>query len=96
MDKYIGLKGIQAAPMTAKDAGKLLGRPIDTSNADAEGNGYLVQYPDGYLSWSPKAQFEKAYFKTEGLTFNQICDVVIEKLAEVYAADPEVNATLID
>lgn len=23
--------------------------------------GYAVQYPDGYLSWSPKATFEQAY-----------------------------------
>ena len=25
--------------------------------------GYKVVYPDGYVSWSPKAQFERAYRK---------------------------------
>jgi len=65
MDKYIGFKMIEAKPMTGEDAAKLLNRFIDASNADAEGNGYLVKYEDGYTSWSPKAQFEKAYTKAE-------------------------------
>lgn len=63
MKKYIGFKMIEAEHMTAKEAGEVLQRSIDTSNADAEGNGYLVKYPDGYTSWSPKAQFEKAYLQ---------------------------------
>lgn len=63
MDKYIGTKIIEAEPMTAKEAGEVLQRPINTSNADSEGNGYLVKYPDGYVSWSPKVQLEKAYLK---------------------------------
>lgn len=32
-------------------------------------DGYRVQYEDGYLSWSPKAVFEKAYRETTGLSF---------------------------
>ena len=31
--------------------------------------GYKVVYEDGYISWSPKAVFEKAYRETSGLTF---------------------------
>lgn len=27
--------------------------------------GYRVKYPDGYVSWSPKATFEKAYRKLD-------------------------------
>lgn len=27
--------------------------------------GYKVVYPDGYVSWSPKSVFEKAYFNLE-------------------------------
>ena len=27
--------------------------------------GYRVKYPDGYVSWSPKETFEKAYRKLE-------------------------------
>lgn len=32
-------------------------------------DGYRVQYEDGYLSWSPKAVFERAYRETTGLSF---------------------------
>lgn len=69
MEKYIGVKIINAMPMSAAEAGIRLQRPIDTSNADEAGNGYLVEYPDGYRSWSPKAQFEEAYHKADGITF---------------------------
>jgi len=69
MEKYIGVKIIHAVPMTGREAAIELQRPIDTTNADEEGNGYLVQYPDGYHSWSPKVQFEEAYRKTDRLTF---------------------------
>ena len=24
-------------------------------------DGYIIKYPDGYISWSPKDVFEKAY-----------------------------------
>lgn len=27
--------------------------------------GYRVKYPDGYVSWSPKETFEKAYRKLD-------------------------------
>lgn len=61
MNKYVGTKIIYATPMNAQRASAVLNRPIDTSNADEEGSGYLVQYKDGYMSWSPKKQFEEAY-----------------------------------
>ena len=61
MKKYIGTKEVSAIPCTAKAAEVTLGRTVDTKNADAEGNGYLVEYKDGYTSWSPKAAFEEAY-----------------------------------
>lgn len=63
MDNYIGVKLIKAEPMTAEKASMWLQRPIDTSNANEYGDGYLVKYSDGYISWSPKEIFEKAYMK---------------------------------
>ena len=69
MDKYIGVKIIEAEPMTAEKASQELDRPLDTSNTNAEGEGYLVVYADGYRSWSPKAIFEEAYRKTDNLSF---------------------------
>ena len=62
--------------MTAQAAGEILRRPIDTTNADAEGNGYLVLYKDGYRSWSPKAQFEEAYRQTTGMTFGMAIEAM--------------------
>ncbi len=31
--------------------------------------GYKVRYPDGYVSWSPKETFEKAYRKLDCIDF---------------------------
>lgn len=48
-----------AEPMTMTEAQKVLGREIKP--ATAEEDGYLVEYKDGYKSWSPKSVFEEAY-----------------------------------
>lgn len=63
MKKYIGTKVIKAEPMTMTEAQKVLGREIKP--ATVEGNGYLVEYKDGYKSWSPKSVFEEAYKPAE-------------------------------
>ena len=39
LTRYLGVKEVFATPMTAQAAGEILNRPIDTTNADAEGNG---------------------------------------------------------
>ena len=76
LKRYLGVKEVFATPMTAQAAGEILNRPIDTTNADAEGNGYLVTYKDGYRSWSPKAQFEEAYRQTTGMTFGMAIEAM--------------------
>lgn len=72
MKTYIGTKIIQAKPMTRLEYYDfrhwLL--PSDENGAD---EGYLVEYMDGgksnvegyagYVSWSPKAQFDAAYIE---------------------------------
>lgn len=75
---YIGTKVISATPMTRAHYNEYRGwqLPADENGAD---EGYLVEYQDGgkpnhplhagYISWSPKEQFEKAYRPTNGLTF---------------------------
>lgn len=52
-----------AEPMTMTEAQKVLGREIRP--ATAEEDGYLVEYKDGYKSWSPKSVFEEAYKPAE-------------------------------
>jgi hypothetical protein len=67
MEKYLGVKLISAEPMDSEDAEKLLNREFETSYQHYLG--YLVEYEDGYKSWSPKEAFEKAYRKIDNLTF---------------------------
>jgi len=59
MEKYLGVKLIEAEPIMLNDAEEHLKKKIQTNNEP----GYLIRYPDGYESWSPKDVFEKAYMK---------------------------------
>jgi hypothetical protein len=63
MTQYTGTKTIKACPMTLGEAEKVLGRSIDTSSVEDRNStpGYLVEYADGYRSWSPKEIFERSY-----------------------------------
>ena len=70
MKMYIGTKVIKAEPMTMKEAQKVLGRKIATLKpVTVEENGYLVEYKNGYKSWSPKDVFEEAYREVGSVNF---------------------------
>lgn len=62
MKKYIGTKQVMATPMTYGEAHK---EGLIRENAYVEEYnerpGYLVEYADGYKSWSPADVFEAAY-----------------------------------
>lgn len=60
MKTYIGTKIIQAEPRTRGAYNELRGW-TPPEGEDQSVDGYVVQHPDGYVSWSPKAQFESAY-----------------------------------
>ena len=60
MQKYIGVKRIEARPMTRGDYNVYRGWQIPANENPAD-EGYLVKYRDGYESWSPKEVFEEAY-----------------------------------
>lgn len=55
MTKFIGIKFVNAEPMTASVA-KEKGYRVENNN----GEGYEVTYEDGYKSWCPKHVFDKA------------------------------------
>lgn len=58
---YLGVKRISAWPMNLGDYNKERGWTIPADEDPAK-EGYMVQYPGGYLiSWSPKEIFEDAY-----------------------------------
>ncbi len=67
MTKYTGTKTVKACPMPLGEAEKVLGRRIETSAVEnrEQTEGYLVEYEDGYRSWSPKEVFDKAYRVSE-------------------------------
>lgn len=70
MKTYTGTKIVKALAMSRQAYNDYRGwqLPVDENGAD---EGYLVEYQDGgkpndsrhagYISWSPKAQFEQAY-----------------------------------
>ena len=78
MKPFIGTKMILARPMGRGEYNTYRGWqiPLDENPAD---EGFLVEYVDGgasnhpghagYISWSPKDVFERAYRPTSGLDF---------------------------
>jgi len=59
---YIGTKVIRAVPMDEFSFIALKGEdPVLTRNGMENRSGYRVTYEDGYVSWSPKETFERAY-----------------------------------
>ena len=63
MKKYIGIKLVQAEPMTkgAAFSAGLLRMRAALPEAEKEMPGYKVVYDNGYESWSPADVFEAAY-----------------------------------
>ena len=61
---YIGVKLIKAEPMTRGEYNKKRGWTIP-KDENPKDEGYVVQYDNGYVSWSPKDVFEKAYSEVE-------------------------------
>jgi hypothetical protein len=76
--QYIGTKIINAEAMTSAAYNAFRGWTLP-ADENGEDDGYLVEYLDGgkpnvpshagYVSWSPKEQFEAAYRSTDGLSF---------------------------
>ena len=66
MSKFIGVKMVEAVPMTAIEADKKGYKVGKEVNNEVEHfpnpEGYEVIYPDGYKSWCPKNVFESSYY----------------------------------
>jgi hypothetical protein len=75
MKKYIGTKMIHAQSKTHSEYAKDKYGENNTihntefSQQNKESEGYEVRYQDGYVSWSPKDVFEKAYREAENMNF---------------------------
>ena len=78
MKNYIGTKLINAKPMDRLAYNVFRGWKLP-SNENGTDEGYLVEYLDGgkpntdsyegYVSWSPKEQFDNAYKESGNLSF---------------------------
>lgn len=79
MEKYIGTKVVKAEPMTMTEAQKVLGRELKPANLEEDG--YLVEYKDGYKSWSPRSVFEEAYRELGSVNFGGAIDLLKAGLA---------------
>ena len=83
MKKYIGTKQVSAEPMTLGEFIEQTGRDPYANDPEMHGNneeGYIVEYEDGYKSWSPKNVFEKAYKMAE--TYVDRMRIEFEELRE--------------
>lgn len=80
MSKFIGVKMIEAVPMTAREVND---KGYRIGNHSFEEDGYEVTYPDGYKSWSPAKEFDKAYYKLEDLLEMFLKRMILRDLLKV-------------
>jgi len=66
---YVGLKQIDASPMNRGAYNKFRGWNVPPEE-DHKDKGFIVRYPDGYISWSPTEQFVNSYMKTTAMDFS--------------------------
>lgn len=73
--KYIRMHMVEAEPMTRGDYNKSRGWEIPANENPAD-EGFKVVYPDGYVSWCPKAQFEEASRSCDGMPFGMAVEAM--------------------
>lgn len=84
MAKFIGVKMIEAVPMTAREAND---KGYRIGNHSFEEDGYEVTYPDGYKSWTPKDVADAAYYP---LSENNDGTKILKEDVENFITDVEV------
>lgn len=66
LKRFTGTKTVLACSMSRKQAEEIIGRKVYPDSDEREDeDGYLVEYLNGYLSWSPKWAFEETYMVSE-------------------------------
>lgn len=67
MKTYIAVKMVEAESMNLGDYNTYRGW-AQPENEDPTREGYLVKYPDGYQSWSPKEAFDTSHLELQDPT----------------------------
>lgn len=73
---YVGTKIVNGVPMTETDFYKNV-KKQDISDRETYGDGYMVTYEDGYVSWSPKKVFEQCYRLLSNKEINMAKNVIL-------------------
>lgn len=84
MSKFIGVKMVEAVPMTASEA---INKGYRIGNSIPDAIGYEVIYPDGYKSWCPADVFEASYF---GLDKNNDGTKILREDVEAFIGNVDV------
>lgn len=75
--KYIRMHWVEAEPMRYGEyCEKWPNAKRANMECRPEDEGYIVHYPDGYVSWCPKAQFEAAGRPCDGMTFGMAIEAM--------------------
>jgi len=74
--QYIGVKLVEAFERAATEEDRRGVHPVGAL-------GYQVKYPDGYLSWCPKVEFEKYNRQVSGLTYGMANTVTKEHIDSI-------------
>ena len=75
MKKYIRCHLVEAMPMTRGAYNKKRGWTVP-KDENPKDKGYLMKYPDGYVSWCPKAQFEDVGRQIDNMTFGMAIEAM--------------------
>lgn len=85
MQEFIGTKRLKAEPLTRLGYVRFRGWTLP-EDENGEDEGYLVEYLDGgkpnvegyegYVSWSPKEQFEAAYQASGSMSFGHAVEMM--------------------
>lgn len=80
LQPFVGIKEIQATPLTRGKYNELQGWEPPVGE-DQSVKGYLVVYPDGYVSWSPAETFEDAYRTSGNMSYSMALYLLQEQSA---------------
>lgn len=95
MSKFIGVKMVEAVPMTA---GEAINKGYRVGNSIPDAKGYEVNYPDGYSSWCPADVFEVSYYPIQDsngeMLYRNDVEGFIDKVESIKIGVKTTNTTI--
>lgn len=73
---YVGTRIVKGVPMTETDFYKNIIKQ-DIGIRETYGDGYMITYEDGYVSWCPKKVFEQCYRLLSNKEINMAKNVIL-------------------